>query len=132
MSTEDKWSALEKTLGIRVQQVDRYSSNFFWVRLIFKGSLIILSAIVAAEKSFDFCGWQTAISILAILVAVGTAADAWIRPAEKWRLSSSYTTQFEALHRKVQGLDHADGTAIDAAEKDFADLQSKWLKDTTY
>jgi hypothetical protein len=102
MSMEDQWNALEKTLALRVQQVSSYSSKFFLVRIISKSALIVLSAIVAAEKSFNFCGWQTTVSILAILVAVGTGADAWIRPAEKWRLSSSYTAQFEALHRNVQ------------------------------
>jgi hypothetical protein len=61
MGTEDQWNALEKTLALRVQQVSSYSSKFFLVRMISKSALIVFSAIVAAEKSFNFCGWQTTV-----------------------------------------------------------------------
>jgi len=64
MGTEDQWTALDKVLALRVKQVDEYSSRFARVRLHSKSILIVLSAVVAADESFDFCGWKTTVPVL--------------------------------------------------------------------
>jgi hypothetical protein len=105
-----------------------------WATMI---SLIVLSAVVAAEKTIaslfakEPVELTSIIAICSILVAIGTAFDQSVKPGTRWRLSTGYSEKFLDLKRMAGLVDATGRSAVIQLDKEFKDLVQKWLDDTT-
>jgi hypothetical protein len=128
---------LIRQIDQKADAAEYYGSSWSRIRLATMLSLIVLSAIVAADKTF--ASWFSSvpreltigISICSILVAIGTAFDQSVKPGTRWRLSSGYATKFRGLKLKAQMIDATNADAINQLSDDFQVLDQKWLDDTT-
>ncbi len=130
-------SELIAQMDQRAEEAEHYGGLWGRIRLVTALSLIVLSAIVAAEKtitSFFNAGslkLGVAISLCSIAVAIGTAFDQSMKPGIKWRLSSGYATRFRNLKIKAQMADPTNRATISQLGDQFQLLNQGWLDDTT-
>lgn len=121
----------------KAKDAEHYGGSWGRIRLVSAISLIVLSAIVAAEKTitsfFHSVPWElnVAISLCSIVVAIGTAFDQSVKPGIKWRLSSGYATRFRNLKIKAEMVDPINRAAISQLGDRFQSLDQAWLDDTT-
>jgi hypothetical protein len=128
---------LMKQMDKKAEDAEHYGGNWSGIRLTTMLSLIVLSAVVAAEKTIAslFTGvsalLNAIIAICSILVAIGTAFDQSVKPGIRWRLSSGYATKFRGLKIKARMVDPTNRAAISQLSDAFEALDQKWLEDTT-
>jgi hypothetical protein len=122
----------------KAEAAKKYGGQWSGARWVTMVGLIVLSAIVAAEKTLTpLLTWappdavQTGIAVCSLLVAIGTAFDQGVKPGTRWRLSAGYSEKFSGLKREAQRADPTDRAVITKLDKDYLDLVQKWLEDTT-
>lgn len=81
---EDLVNSAERDYEGWKQQARFYGTLSSVVRVL----LIISTALVAAERTLGALlpdSWKPVFPVLSVLVAIGTALDAWLKPREKWK-----------------------------------------------
>jgi hypothetical protein len=129
---------LMKQMNEKAEDAEKYGGEWGSGRWVTMVMLIVLSAIVAAEKTFNSWftnvpGWlKIGLSICAIAVAILTAFDQAAKPGTRWRLSTGYATKFRGLKTKARTINPADRAAIVQLSDELQALDQKWLDDTTF
>jgi hypothetical protein len=96
-----------------------YGCTYYFTRVV----LIVASAIVAANANLSHGrGWEVVqwIPLLALLVAIITALDTWLKPQQKWR---GFMGSRDALADLVIQIEN--GLAVDDARVKFYDIRTK-------
>lgn len=89
-------------------------------------SLIVATSIVAAEDTLDGTPLQPLVqwvAVLALLVAIVTSLDTWMKPAVRWQASVKARDDFEQLQEAIEeATDKADTAALAAFSKRRAEI----------
>lgn len=82
--------------------------------------MIICSAIVAARAGLDpeHCDDREFV-VLGVVVAAGTAIEAWLKPREKWKGFMGDTESSEDVLLRLQNTDPADIATTDKLRVEF-------------
>jgi hypothetical protein len=106
------------------------------VSVVIRMSLIISTAIVAAEKTLKAYlpnAEGLFFPTLSILVAIGTALDAWLKPREKWRGFMSDRDAANDLLIKVRNADPKDDAAkLDTYREQLKILEQRHVEKHVY
>lgn len=93
------------------------------ISVVLRGTLIVVSAIVAAKLGlrslFRDTAFDTTFSVLSVIVAAGTALEAWLKPREKWKGFMTDCENAEHLLMSLENTDPADLKQIDDASQQF-------------
>src|SRR2546429_357414 len=90
--------------------------------------LIVSSALVAADKTLTShlpAGWEALFPSLSVLVAIGTALDAWLKPRDKWKGFLSDRDAANLLLMKARNVDKSDVVKIEAYLEEFRLLEQR-------
>jgi len=108
--------------------MDRYIRNWKFmsrvyatVSIVLKGALIIASAIVAAKAGLKDILKDLTFTQLGVLVAIGTALDAWLKPREKWK---GFMTDHENASDLLMRLKNTSDDESDRIEQWRNDFQA--------
>jgi hypothetical protein len=110
---EDVTTAAERNYMDWKRQARFYGTVSSVVRIL----LIISTAVVAAEKTFQPHLPQSLTALfptLSLLVAIGTALDAWLKPRDKWKgfLSDRDAAHYILIRARNSENDDARAAAL--------------------
>ena len=90
------------------------------ISVVLRGTLIIGSALVAAKTGLKntYIGEHT-VAVLSVVVAAGTALEAWIKPREKWKGFMSDLESAADLFMRLENSDASDPKRIDDLRLEF-------------
>jgi hypothetical protein len=92
----------------------RYVRFYGFLYPCMRVSLIVATAIVAAKDTFagsplePLAQW---VSFIALLVAIGTSLDTWMKPAVRWQAAEKARDDYELLEEDLKAL--PDGAKSD-------------------
>jgi hypothetical protein len=87
--------------------------------IILRGTLIVASAIVAAKLGLKCIFREITFSVLSVVVAAGTALEAWLKPREKWKGFMTDYENAEDLLIRLENTDATDSKRIDEFRQEF-------------
>ena len=105
---------------------------------ILRPLLIAATSVVAADKSLGQWKWFASVSdgwffpILAVLAAIGTGIEAWLKPAEKWKGFLADRDVMDGLAILARSTDPNDTGALLKVLERVKEAQAKHVKDNVY
>lgn len=97
----------------------RMSRVYAFISVFLRGTLIVASAIVAAKLGLKEAFRDVTFTGLSIVVAAGTALEAWLKPREKWKGFMTDCENAEDLQMRLENTDPADSKTIDDLRREF-------------
>jgi hypothetical protein len=101
---------------------------------VFRVSLIILTSLVAARTTLTWLDHAHPLlfPLLAVITAVLTALDAWLKPREKWKgfMNDRYAAQL--LLMLVKNTDPKDAAKIAAYVEELRKLEERHVEKNVY
>jgi hypothetical protein len=99
-----------------------YTWMRFWAVAYYglRTSMIVLAALVAAKDSLPAI--KNNVAVLALLVAVGTSLDTWLKTGDRYRGHYSFNDKFIALNTDLLVSDSTDKAKIDSITEQFKKL----------
>ena len=97
--------------------------------------VIVASATVAAEKTLvgsEVASLVSWVPVLALVVAIATALDTWIKPRDKWRGFMMDRDDAADLLIRVRGTAQDDTESIHRLRTDFAELRRRHRDKNVY
>jgi hypothetical protein len=110
---------LGKSISEYIKAWHTMSVVYATISILLRGSLIIASGLVAAKLGANKFLSETALAILSIYVAAGTAIEAWLKPREKWKGFMTDCENAEDLFLRLQNDDGTDPKRIDDFRTEF-------------
>jgi hypothetical protein len=112
-------TSLKEDLAARIERYQKswksMSRFYATLSILMRGSMIICSAIVAARLGLQkWTDHELTFIILGVIVAAGTALEAWFKPREKW---AGFMADSDAAEDILLRLNHTD--PIDSADIDL-------------
>ncbi|HLK67383.1 MAG TPA: hypothetical protein VKU19_28300 [Bryobacteraceae bacterium] len=108
-------------------EIDGYIKySYTWMRVwaliyyVLRTSLIVLAALVAAKDSLPAI--KNNLAILALLVAVGTSLDTWLKTGDRYRGHYAFNDKFIALHTDLLVSESTDRAKLDSVTEQFKKL----------
>jgi hypothetical protein len=98
---------LTEAVSKYIQPWRRMSRAYASISILLRGTLIVASAIVAARLGLKSVFCDVTFSVLSVVVAAGTALEAWLKPREKWK---GFMTDCENAEDLLIRLKNTDGT----------------------
>jgi len=89
------------------------------ISILLRGTLIVASAIVAAKLGLKDIFHDITFSVLSVVVAAGTALEAWLKPREKWKGFMTDCENGEDLFMRLENTDATDPKRIDELRQEF-------------
>jgi hypothetical protein len=75
-------------------------------------------------------GWL--FPILAVIAAIGTGIEAWLKPREKWKGFLADRDIMDGLRIRARNIDPADTGSLYDCLRDMKEAQARHVKDTVY
>lgn len=97
-----------------------------WMRVwacvyyLLRTTMIVLAAMVAAKDSLQFI--KDNVSVLALLVAIGTSLDTWLKTGTRYKGHFSYNDKFISLYTDLKLTEPSDKDKIEALHQKFSKL----------
>ena len=108
-------------------EIDGYIKySYTWMRvwsLIYyslRTTLIVLAALVAAKDGLPAVNAN--LSVLAVVVAIGTSLDTWLKTGSRYRGHYSFNDKFIALYTDLKVAGSADGVKLNSVQEEFKKL----------
>jgi hypothetical protein len=95
------------------------SRVYAWISILLRGTLIVASAVVAAKLGLKGIFCEVTFSVLSVVVAAGTALEAWLKPREKWKGFMTDCENAEDLLMRLGSTDATDVKRIDELRQEF-------------
>ena len=113
-----------ETLLSEVRSYIEYSQTWMrfwgWVYYTLRTALIVLSACVAAKDTLGLASRQ--IAIMALLVAIGTSIDTWLKTGSRYRGHYSFNDKFIALCTDLEISNAADPSGMEKIQEQLKKL----------
>jgi hypothetical protein len=110
---------LAATVSAYIRAWRRMSRAYASMSIVLRGTLIIASAIVAAKLGLKDVFRDVTFSVLSVVVAAGTALEAWLKPREKWKGFMTDRDNAEDLFMRLENTDPTDSKRIDELRQQF-------------
>lgn len=94
------------------------------ISVVLKVILIVASAVVAAKLGLKEALPDATFTVLGVIVAAGTALEAWLKPREKWKGFMTDCENAEDLLMRLQNIDPADTKQSEELRKEFQAILS--------
>jgi hypothetical protein len=104
---------LKSILSKYIHAWGRMSRVYAVISVLLRGSLIIMSSLVAARLGTAKFLNDTVLAAFSIYVAAGTGIEAWLKPREKWKGFMTDCENAEDLLVRLENADTTDSKKVD-------------------
>jgi hypothetical protein len=104
---------LKSILSKYINAWGRMSRVYAVISVLLRGSLIIVSSLVAARLGTAKFLNDTVLAAFSIYVAAGTGIEAWLKPREKWKGFMTDCENAEDLLVRLENADTTDSKRVD-------------------
>jgi hypothetical protein len=109
----------------------RMSRFYASASIVLRVTLIVASAIVAAKVGLKSVPDIT-FAVLSLIVAAGTALEAWVKPREKWKGFMTDCENAEDLLMRLENTEATDLKSIDDLRREFQTIVKSHREKNVY